>query len=68
MWGSIGTVSSGMVNGLGHISLEDSRKRVAVVIDTGIMQGIDKRSGGAKKHSIWNRQCRNVPSILLCRR
>lgn len=54
VWGSIGMVLSGKVTV--RISLEDYRHQVVGVTDSaGIMHGIDKRSGSAKKHYIWNR-------------
>ena len=51
------------------ISLDDSRHQVAVVTDTGIMHGIEERSGtSAEKHSIWKCQCRNDVPLTLLRR
>ena len=64
MSGSICTLLSEMVIGL--VSLEDSRYRGTVVTATGIMDVYVDRSGNAEKHSIWNRRCRKVLSILLC--
>ena len=56
--------SSGTSAGQG--SLEEPRCQVAVVAETGTMQGIEERSGSAEKHSVWNQPCWNAPLTLLC--
>ena len=64
MYDSIGTVLSGMV--LSLVSFEDSRHWGAGITDTGVMDGVVDRSGNAEQHSIWNRCCWKVLSMLLC--
>ena len=55
--------SSGTIVGL--VSLDDSRKRVAVVVVTGMMDAVVVRSWSAKKQAVWTFRCRKVLSIQL---
>ena len=56
---SICTLSS-LVMVAGLLSLEDSKHWAAGVIDAGMMDVVIKRSGSAKKQSIWSHCCWKV--------
>ena len=59
--GTMCTVLSGMI--AGHVSLDDSRQRVAGVIVTGMMDAVVVRSWSAEKHAVSNVRYRKVLSI-----
>ena len=61
--GAMRTLSSGTIAGL--VSLDDSRRRIAGVIVTGMMDAVVLRSWSAEKHAVSNLRCRKVLSIQL---